>query len=134
MSTDQEAVKDVVTAFENCWNRHDMEAFAQLFAEDADFVNVIGLWWKGRPEIKQAHEASHTTMFKNSRLNISETSVRFLNPDVAIARSVGELVGHTNPQGETLPPRKGILTNVMIKWDGRWSIGASQNTDIVPIG
>lgn len=133
MSPDQEAVKDVVTVFEDSWNRHDIEVFAQLFAEDADFVNVIGLWWKGRPEIKQAHEASHATMFKNSSLSVSGTSVWFLKPDVAIARSEWELIGHTDPQGETLPPRKGILTNVMTEKDGRWSIVASQNTDIVPV-
>lgn len=66
MSQDQEAVRDVVAAFGDSWNRHDMEAFAQLFTEDADFVNVIGLWWKGRPEIKQAHEASHATMLRTA--------------------------------------------------------------------
>ena len=70
MSPDQEALRDVVAAFEDPWNRHDMETFAKLFTEDADFVNVVGLWWKGRPEIKQAHEDSHATMFKNSNLSI----------------------------------------------------------------
>ena len=87
MSPDQEAIRDVVAAFEDSWNRHDMETFAELFTEDADFVNVVGLWWKGRPEIKQAHENSHATMFKNSNLSISETSIRFLKPDVAVVRS-----------------------------------------------
>jgi hypothetical protein len=39
-------------------------------------------------------------MFKNSNLSVSETSIRFLRPDVAVVRSVWELVGHTSPQGE----------------------------------
>ncbi len=133
MSSDQEAIRDVVAAFEDSWNRHDMEAFAELFTEDADFVNVVGLWWKGRSEIKQAHETSHANMFKNSKLSISETSIRFLKPDVAVVRSEWELVGHTDPQGETLSPRKGILTNVVTEEGGRWVIVASQNTDIMPL-
>ena len=29
------------------WNAHDMKAFASFFADDADFVNVAGLRWKG---------------------------------------------------------------------------------------
>ena len=43
MSPDQETIRDVVAAFEDSWNRHDMETFAELFTEDADFVNVVGL-------------------------------------------------------------------------------------------
>jgi len=85
-------------------------------------------------EEENTFEATHATMFKNSSLHISETSVRFLKPDVAIARSEWELVGHTDPQGETLPLRKGMLTNVMKEDGGRWSIVASQNTNLVPVG
>ncbi len=71
-------VRKVVDTFAECWNRHDMNAFAEVFAPDAEFVNVVGLWWKGKDEIKRAHERTHATMFKNSRLTITEVSVRFL--------------------------------------------------------
>jgi uncharacterized protein (TIGR02246 family) len=43
MSTDTSTVTRVVNAFADAWNRHDMEALAQLFATDAEFVNVVGL-------------------------------------------------------------------------------------------
>lgn len=36
-------VTQVIHAFAECWNRHDMDAFAELFAADAEFVNVVGL-------------------------------------------------------------------------------------------
>ena len=130
---DEVAIKDVIDSLADCWNRHDMQAFAQFFTQDADFVNVIGEWWKGRPEIMQAHEHSHATMFKDSTLRILETSVRGLKPDVAIARTLWELVGMVSPKGDMVPPRNGILTNVLIKEDGHWAIVAAQNTDIVPI-
>jgi uncharacterized protein (TIGR02246 family) len=131
--TDEAAIKDVVASLRDCWNRHDMHAFAQLFDQDADFVNVIGAWWKGRSEIRQAHEDSHATMFKDSTVSVLETSVRFLKPDVAVARTLWELVGMIAPQGDVVAPRNGIWTNVLVKDDGRWAIVASQNTDIVPI-
>ncbi|MDX8512638.1 SgcJ/EcaC family oxidoreductase [Mesorhizobium captivum] len=40
--------EDVATAFADAWNRHDMDDFAALFSEDANFVNVVGMWWKNR--------------------------------------------------------------------------------------
>ena len=131
MSEDCAAVESVVHAFSECWNRHDMEAFAELFEPDAEFVNVVGMWWKGRAEIKAAHEFTHSTMFKSSRLTILETSVRFPAPQLAIARSRWLLENHVGPDGEPLPARHGVLVNVLILRDGRWSIIDAQNTDII---
>jgi uncharacterized protein (TIGR02246 family) len=127
-------VTAVIGALEAAWNRHDMDSFASLFADDADFVNVRGMRWVGRAAIKEAHVATHSTIFKNSRLRIQETSVRFLKPDVAVARSLWELTGQTTREGNVAPPRRGILTNVLMKVEGKWRIVVTQNTDIVPAG
>jgi len=131
MSTPTAEVERVVAAFAEAWNRHDMEAFAELFAADAEFVNVVGMWWKGRAEIKAAHEFTHSTMFKSSRLTILETTVRFPAPLLAIARSRWLLENHVSPDGEPLPARNGVLVNVLALRDGRWSIIDAQNTDII---
>jgi uncharacterized protein (TIGR02246 family) len=131
MSTATLEATRVVQGFADAWNRHDMEAFARLFAEDAEFVNVVGLWWKGRPEIKRAHEMTHGTMFKDSHLTILDTSVRLPSPELAIARSRWQLEGHVGPEGQALPPRTGILVNVLARKDGGWTIIDSQNTDIL---
>ena len=131
MSTPIADVERVVAAFAEAWNRHDMGAFAELFAPDAEFVNVVGMWWKGRAEIKAAHEFTHSTMFKSSRLTILETSVRFLVPELAIARSRWLLENHVGPAGEPLPARHGVLVNVLARRGGRWSIIDAQNTDII---
>lgn len=125
------AVIRVVEAFAECWNRHDMNAFAELFAPDAEFVNVVGLWWKGRAEIKAAHEFTHQTLFKNSRLTLAEVSTRFPAPHIAIARCRWHLVGHVTPEGAPLPERTGILLNVLQQQGGHWRIIDSQNTDII---
>ena len=47
-ANDTEDVRNVVAAFATTWNRHDLDTFGKLFAPDADFVNVAGLWWTGR--------------------------------------------------------------------------------------
>jgi uncharacterized protein (TIGR02246 family) len=131
MSDSQAAVTRVVRSFAECWNRHDMDAFARLFAPDAEFVNVVGLWWKGRDEIKHAHELTHAAMFKDSRLTFGDVAVRFPASDFAIARTRWRLEGHVSPTGEVLPRRDGILVNVLARDGDIWSIIDSQNTDII---
>jgi uncharacterized protein (TIGR02246 family) len=127
---DEAGVNAVVHGFEDAWNRHDMDAFATLFATDADFVNVIGMRWVGRDAIRQHHAASHATMFRTSTLRIGDTTVRFLKADVATSRSEWTLSGITSATGQLAPARTGILTHVLERIDGRWLIVLTQNTDI----
>ena len=121
----------VVAAFADTWNRHDMAAFAELFAHDAEFVNVVGLWWKGATEIKAAHEFAHATMFKASRLKMLEVSVRLPAPELALARARWLLEGHLAPDGSALAPRKGILVLLIELDTGKGLIVDAQNTDII---
>jgi uncharacterized protein (TIGR02246 family) len=121
----------IVSAFAEAWNRHDMAAFADLFSADAEFVNVVGTWWKGKGAIRDAHEFTHSSMFKHSRLTILSTEVRFPVEEIAIARSRWSMEGHVSPDGAALPRRIGILMNVLRRSSPSWMIIDSQNTDIV---
>jgi uncharacterized protein (TIGR02246 family) len=121
----------VVSAFAEAWNRHDMIAFADLFAHDAEFVNVVGIWWKGKEAIRSAHAFTHSSMFKRSRMTFLSTEVRFPVEELAIVRSRWTLEGHVSPDGAALPQRSGILLNVLQMSSRSWNIIDSQNTDIV---
>lgn len=37
------------------WNDRDPDRLASVFEEDAEFVNVTGLWWHDRESIRKAH-------------------------------------------------------------------------------
>jgi len=131
-NSDEAAIRQTVMGLQEAWNRHDMRAFANLFAEDADFVNVAGAWWKGRAEIEQKHRAAHATMFHDSTLSVEEVDVRFLTPDIAIAHVLTALVGQKMADGTVVPPRRALLTQVLQKQSGKWMIVASHNTDVRP--
>jgi uncharacterized protein (TIGR02246 family) len=131
MSIEAEQVRSVVEAFADAWNRHDMEALAGLFTQDAQFVNVVGLWWRGRDEIRGAHEFTHRTLFRNSRLTVADIDIRFPAADIAIARCRWVLVGHVSPEGTGLPERHGILACVVQRYERQWRIIDSQNTDVI---
>jgi uncharacterized protein (TIGR02246 family) len=131
-NSDQAAIRQTVMGLQEAWNRHDMKAFANLFAEDADFVNVAGAWWKGRAEIEQKHRAVHATIFRDSTLSVEEVDVRFLTPDIAIAHVLTALVGQKMADGTVVPPRRALLTQVLQKQSGKWMIVVSHNTDVRP--
>jgi uncharacterized protein (TIGR02246 family) len=127
------AVKGVGAALVNDWNRHDMKDFGSLFADDAQFVNVIGLWWHSRAEIQKEHEALHATRMRTSHLVATDSAVHLLGPDAAVLLQRWQLTGDTGIDGVTLPMRRGVMTLVIVKEDSRWQIASAQNTDIVPL-
>lgn len=129
---ENQAVLEIVRRLEASWNAHDMDAFGELFADDADFVNVYGMRWRDKKTIREEHRALHNTVFHKSILTTRDTTVSFPAADVAIARSSWDLVGLMSPTGEPQSDRRGILTHVLKKQKGQWVIIVSQNTDIVP--
>jgi uncharacterized protein (TIGR02246 family) len=131
MTTQDEAtVRAVIKAFIDSWNRHDMRALAALFAEDADFVDVFGNWFKDRMAIERALTQRHATVFQNSRFTEKDFAIRFHKPDLAIVHAVIELRGAVDRQGQQLPPSLGIITSVIEEVAGGWQIIALQNTAV----
>ena len=139
---DEPAVRNTVEAFAQAWNNHDMQAFGNLFAPDADFVNVAGDRWIGRDAIQAQHAYSHGTIpvdtkgfedlrryhgiFKSSTLRITAIDIRFLRSDVAVAHASWELLGDTR----TPNPRTGAFIFVVTRQNDHWLIASAQNTEI----
>ena len=130
-SPDETAIRAVEARQAEAWNRHDAAAYAALFTEDGDVVNVAGWWWKGRAEIEARLTAAFAYVFRESTLTITGVEVRFLAPDVAIARVRWTMTGQRMPPG--MPdPGQGIQLQVLTRRAGRWSIASFQNTNSIP--
>jgi uncharacterized protein (TIGR02246 family) len=125
-----EAIKDIVAAFTAAWNRHDMDAFAALFHDDATFVNLRGSLWKGRGEIRDLHSQVHATFFRTSQLTQEVEDVSVLAPSVAVAHVHGQLRGDERFPDKVLNAR---MTVVVQERGGRWLIAAAHNTEIAPL-
>jgi len=48
---DAQAIRQVQVQQADTWNRHDAKAYAALFTQDGDVVNVVGWWWRGRGSV-----------------------------------------------------------------------------------
>lgn len=123
---------DVATAFAAHWNRHDMASLSHLFVEDAQMVNVVGMWWKSRKEIEDVHAKLHAGPFRDSRLEMGESTVRFLAENVATVHTPWRLIGQYRPDGTPDGDRSGIILFVVARSSLGWRVHACQNTDIVP--
>ena len=127
-------IETVVSAVVDAWNRHDMKAYAAQFTEDADFVNVVGMHFRGRPQIEAVHIDLHRTIFRNSNLRSVNTTVRPVNDQVAMAHVAWEMTGAEGLPGWNVPElRKGMMSLVLVRSGDRWLITAAQNTDVVPL-
>lgn len=126
----EQAIRSIVDALVQAWNRHDAKAFVAVFAEDADFTNVFGMHAKGRVEIEGFHVPIFKTMFKDSRLEATETRLRFLRPDVAAAEVLWKMTGARDASGKEWPDRRGLLNFVATAKGGTWSIDVFHNMDL----
>ena len=121
----------VARAFFDRWNDQDAEGIAALFAEDADFVNVVGLWWRNRRAIRKAHDYGFRRIFQRAKVEITELSLRELTPDVHIVHTVSTLDGQTGTDGRTTARRVAVITLVTRRAASGFEIVSCQNTDRV---
>jgi uncharacterized protein (TIGR02246 family) len=130
-SADQTEIKSIALKQGEAWTRHDAKAYAALFTEDCDVINIVGWRWKGRNDVERKLTEAFRFVFRDSRLTITDVDTRFLRNDVAVAHARWSMTGAKVPPG--MPePRAGIQTLVLTKESGHWLIAAFQNTTSLP--
>jgi ketosteroid isomerase-like protein len=85
---DDAAVRKIVTDFEKSWNTHDIKFMGSLFREDAEFVNIAGMHWRGRDAIVKAHVILDQSMFKNTKVKTEAIETNHLQVNEARPRSL----------------------------------------------
>ncbi len=130
--SDDKAIRAVVDSWETAWNAHDMSAMGRLITEDADFVNVAGLHWKGKSQIVQEHAERHRTNLKLSEWKTEKVTIQPLSPDFALVHINWGMTGDTDFDGTPREPRHGLFSWLVVKKGDRWLIRAVQNTNISP--
>jgi uncharacterized protein (TIGR02246 family) len=131
MADEEQAVHKIVEQLESAWNRGDSEAWADLFAEDADFVHILGGHFTGRASIERGHRTIFDTIYKGSTNKFVVEKVRFVGDQVAIV-FVFATLKLTTPG---MPPQMSARPTLVVeRRDGTWKIVAFQNTLVTPEG
>lgn len=124
--------KDIPTLFLEAWRQRDGRALSNLFVEDADFINVTGIWWNNREDIFKAHDFGLKIIFKDSEIELLKTKVRYLNEENAIVHAKIELKNQTTLDGQTAPYKRNTLfVFVVQKQEDSWICLSAQNSEIL---
>ena len=125
--------EQIPSLFAEAWNRRDADSLASLFEDDAEFVNVTGLWWHDRASIRKAHAYGLERIFNASTLAIDETRAKQLADDVAVVHARMTLSGQT-PIGKIKRPgtRTSVFSFVVRRVGESWLCVSAHNTDVVP--
>lgn len=134
-AADEAAIKQLGTQWQAAWNARDADGMTNLLGEDIDFVTVLGPsgWLKGRAQFKDVHARMFTTLFAESTWTTKEVHVKFIQPDLAIARVLWSTTGDKVRHVKHGTPRTGIFTWVVQKKSEQWLVIASQNTESMPV-
>lgn len=125
---EKKAIEDQVDAFFTSWNKHDFSDMQNYIDKDCDFVNIVGMHWKGREDIQYATQSMHEAHFKDVPLEKRSVSVRFVKPDLAITHVLMHpLKTFVTPDGTTLGKDDALATFVFVKKGAVWLVVAVEN-------
>lgn len=134
-------IRALIASQAAAWNRHDAKAWAAPFVQSAEFINILGTPFSGKPAIEGITARIFTTIFKDSHDSVSVQKIVWVSPELAIAHYEHAVSGYTAlPPGiqpsETGADGKGVLRTRMVyvlkKGADGWQIVNGQNTAILP--
>lgn len=131
---DEEAIRQIIAAMTEGFNKHDAKAATRMYTSDADLVTVRGEVMKGAAEMEKGLAAIFAARAKEARLHILDVAIRFIRPDVAIAQVTTALSGLVSPDGQQLPAHRELSMRVFVKDGGTWRVTAFHNTMVRPFG
>lgn len=122
--TEADAIRDRVLAYVTAYNQQDAQALADLWADDAVYLNRD----TGEPiEGRAAIAAMFADMFETgeaSHLSLTIQSIRLITPDVAIEDGTAAI---TSADGN---PIASSYTAIHVKKDGVWRLNSVRETDM----
>ena len=117
------AVDAAVLELMDAWNRHNTQAWAACFTQDADYVDSFGAHWEGRAEIEARQAEGCAAEVCPTVVRISEWTIRFLSAEACLVHVSWKMKGGPARKG------RGLLSLVLVPDHGRWRVTAAHNSD-----
>jgi uncharacterized protein (TIGR02246 family) len=133
-ATEEKAIAEAVQRLNEIWNRHDMDAYCDLFTEDGTWINIVGMFWQNRADLCKAHRVIKEAALKYWTAKMDLVKVRIIAPNVAIAyiyETIHVEEDYSLPDGKKFS--KGDISYdqisvVYLKTNNEWKITAGHNT------
>ncbi len=63
-AADEAAIRQAVARMTTNFTNHQFADMATYTTPDVSWVNIVGMWWRGRPAVQQAHQQIFDSIFK----------------------------------------------------------------------
>ncbi|PWT86212.1 MAG: hypothetical protein C5B57_01535 [Blastocatellia bacterium] len=126
---DDAAIRQVVAAFSDGWNKHDAHAMCASVGEDVRWVSWRGEVSESRKAVEENHAMLFADLYKNTHRTDVVKSIRYLGPDLASVDNFWTMTGARTREGADWPYRAGYASFLMAKRAGRWMIIVSHTAD-----
>jgi uncharacterized protein (TIGR02246 family) len=127
---DLDALHSLPSSWEAYWNSHNMDSLGTMLTEDVDFVNLAGIWLKGKAVTLKLLKQVHQSTFKSSVWTNDSIGIKYIKPDLAILHIGWSIRDSIDGDGRAQKPKHGIFTWVVIKEKGQWQLLAMDNVAI----
>jgi uncharacterized protein (TIGR02246 family) len=127
--------RDLADAFAAALNAKDADALGALFAEDAEFVNILGMRMRLREGIVAGHAWAFDGPLRGRRIRFDSVDELDVTDDVVVLHGhcLRELEDGAPAQG--LPPGASVLVFVTRRGPEGWQLVAATNvTESAPPG
>lgn len=123
-------LKRLIEGQADAWNRGDGTAFANTYAEDAEFITFDGTHLRGRPEMARNFQLYFDHYTKGTRLVFTKVPVtlRYPTPRTAVMITTGCVANPGEP--ECRPDSHSIQTYVASHGKRGWELVSFQNTRV----
>lgn len=126
MNTETNAiVADFVQILMQSWNNGDGAAFASVFADNAEFVNIRGDLIRTRQAIAAGHQQIFDTIYQGSTLHYDVVDSRALTGNIMVAHIAGTMHAPIGPMAGT---NYALATLVLVQTGEIWQIASFHNT------
>lgn len=121
------------TYLSDCVTHHFTKNMKTYTTKDAEWINIVGMNWRGQEEMVQGHQRIFDAIFNNVPFTKKSTRVRFVTSDVAVVTLRIHVGAFFPPDGvdrgvNKRPETDDLLTLVFVKKNESWLLTAGQNT------
>jgi uncharacterized protein (TIGR02246 family) len=113
---EEQEIRSTLQVFYDGWNAHDIDKIVSVYADDIDHINVMGVWHKGKAEIRD-DITRLTAAGLAGHKNFTIEKIRMLKPDIAVVQ-VKSISNFCN-----------LGTYVMSKQTGKWLVISFTNVN-----
>ena len=129
-SKDEESVNKTIISFQEDFNNGDFKNATDYTTDDWEHINPGGGITKGRSEVLKEVRGVHQTFLKGVNMTIENITIRFVNPNVAIADVIHKMSIYELPKGVRHENERQIKTYIVIKQNDKWLLTYDHNTII----